>query len=486
MIERGVLTRLTSRDLAVVGFRRKWASACAGTAPIVLAVAALLLLTPRYAASASVLVKTGREYLVREEGQVTGQSAPQTTKQEDVNSEIEIMTNRASIEQVIAHFGIGRLYPSILRSPPMRGSPMDAAVARFRRRLRVEAVKISNVVDITYSHRDPALAAEVLREFLSVYKARHLAVFRGDDSTRVYASAVATDIADLDSLEHQRAAIKLGSGIFDADEQRDTLISQRADVQDQRRQAIDRRQSLIEQVGYLEQALAHIPRHEVSTETDKSDTDTAPSTALVDLQRTRSDLLERYEPEHPLVRSIDAQIQSVDRENASMSRPFLHVRTERSRVEQQVTQTLLLDRAELAPLDGRIARAGATIDELNAELRRIERGDTALRTLASRIDSLNENLREERAQYEKARAQDGMDALKALSVSTLQAPITSGLPVFPDPLMFLAGGLVLGLLGATGTLVLFALLNDRILTADGLERALGLTVIATVTHAGPA
>ena len=483
MNDRDILVRFAPRDLAVVAFSRKWLIAGVGLVPVLLSVAAIMLLTPRYAASASVMVKTGREYLVREEGQVTGQSAPQTTKQEAVNSEIEIMTNRASIEAVIRRIGIGRLYPSIVRSPPREGTPMDAAVVQFDKRLKVDAVKISNVVDISFSHSDPVLATRVLREFLSVYNARHLAVFSGGDSSRVYASAIATDIADLDRLEHQRAAIKLHNGIFDADEQRLSLISQRADAQDQQRQAIDRRQSLIERVAYLQAALARIPGREISTETDKSDTGAAPGAALVDLQRTRSDLLARYAPDHPLVRSIDAQIASVENENASMSRPFVHIKTDRSPIEQQVTQDLLMDHAELAPLDGQIARAGAAIDGLNAELRRIEAGDTALRTLASRIDSVGENLKEERSQYEKARALDGMDELKALSVSTIQPPITGGLQVFPNPVMFGAGGLVLGLLSATGMLVLLVLTNDRVLSADGIERAFGLPVIASIPDA---
>ena len=483
MAERDTLARFTLRDIAALGFRRKRLIAAAGLLPVALAIAAMSLLTPRYSATASVMVKTGREYLVREEGQVTGQSAPQTTKQEAVNSELEIMTNRGSIEEVIRRIGLGRLYPSIERSPPTEGTPMDAAVLQFSKRLKVEAVKISNVVDITFTHRDPVLAARVLREFLAVYNTRHLAVFSGGNSSRIYADAIAADIADLDRLEHQRAAIKLDNGIYDAEEQRLSLISQRADAQDQQRQAIDRRASLDQRIAYLEHALAAIPHHDVSTETDKNDTATAPRAALVDLQRTRSDLLARYAPDHPLVRSVDAQIASVTRADASMSRPFVHIKTDRSPVEQQVTQELVMDHAERVPLEGQIARAAAAIGGFNAELRRIERGDTALQTLASRIDSVSENLKEERNQYEKARALDGMDELKALSVSTIQPPITGGLPVFPNPLIFGAGGIVLGLLSATGTLILLVLLNDRVLTADGLERALGLPVLASIPDA---
>ena len=480
----GRFAGLTAREVALVAVRRRLVLGVSALLPVVLAVAALHLATPRYTANASVMIKTGREYLAREDGQVAGQSAPQATKQEAVNSELEIMTSRAVIEPVIARIGIGRLYPGLVRSPPSHGTAMDAAAARFSRRLKVEAVKISNVVDVSFSHPDRALAAHALDEFLRVYNERHLAVFSGGQSSAVYADAVRSDLADLDGLERQRASIRLASGVYDAAAQRLSLIARRADSDDRHRRLLDRQASLRERTAFLQSALNGMAGTQVSTETDKSDTDTAPGTALVELERTRSDLLARYRADNPLVRAVDAQLSGVAGVRSAMSRPFVHVRTERSPVGQAVAQELVLDRAELAPLDGAIARAAAETSFYEAELRRIEAGDTALRTLASRIDSLGANLREERTQYEKARALDAMDALKALSVSTIEPPVAAGVPVFPRPAVFALAGLMAGVLSASGLLLVLVLIEDRVLTAGGLEQASGLKVLGSFADAG--
>jgi uncharacterized protein involved in exopolysaccharide biosynthesis len=467
------------RDVALVAMRRKLLLAGAGLLPPVLAVVAIFALPPRYAASASVMVKTGREYLAREEGQVTVQSGPQTTKQEEVNSEIEIMTNRGSVETVIGRIGLGRLYPALLRSPPDQGTPMDAAVQQFGRRLKVEAVKVSDVIDVTFSHHDPALAAATLREFLHVYNERHAAVFDGGGSARVYRQAVANDIADLEALERQRSAITLRAGVYDAGEQRRTLIDRRSDIEEQTRQLLDRQRVLTERLAFLDRSAGSLPQTETSTETDHSDLAAPAGAALVDLQRQRSDLLARFAPEHPLVRSIDAQIASLRTTAAAAARAFVHVTRARSPVAESVAQDLINDRAELAPLDGQIARARAAAAAVTAQLRAIETGDSALRVLDSRIDSLSENLRETRTEFEKARALDEMDRLKALSVSVIQAPIVGGLPVFPNPLLFGAAGLVLGGLAASGMLILLVLVNDRVLSAAELQKRLGVPVLAS-------
>jgi uncharacterized protein involved in exopolysaccharide biosynthesis len=480
----GRFAHLTAREIALVALRRRLVLGGAALLPLLSAVAALHLATPRYRADASVMIKTGREYLAREDGQVAGQSAPQTTKQEAVNSELEIMTSRAVIEPVIARIGIGRLYPALLHSTPSHGSAMDAAVALFGRRLKVEAVKISNVVDISFTDPDRAMAARALGEFLRVYNERHLAVFSGGQSSAVYADAVRSDLADLDALERQRASIRLAGGIFDAGAQRLSLIARRADSDDRHRRLLDRQASLRERVAFLQSALDGMAGTQVSTETDKSDTDAAPGAALVELERTRSDLLARYRADNPLVRAVDAQLAGVAGVRAAMSRPFVHVRTERSPVGQAVVQELVLDRAELAPLEGGIARAADETRVDQAELRRIEAGDTVLRGLASRIDSLEANLREERTQYEKARALDAMDALKALSVSIIEPPTAAGVPVSPRPAMFALAGLMAGALSASGLLLLLVLIEDRVLTQAGLERASGLKVLGSFADLG--
>ncbi len=477
------LIRMPAREIAAVAWRHRPALLAALLLPPVLALLSLSMLTPRYEADASVMVKNGREYLTRDEGQVTGQAAPQTTKQEAVNSEIEIMTSRGVAQEVIRRVGLRALYPSIADTATSPAAAMDQAVRRFSRRLKIDAVKISDVIDVGFADRDRAMASRVLSVFLSVYNRRHLAVFGSNNLGRVYEGVIATDLGERDRLEQARSAIKRDNRVFDVDAQRQSLISQRAEAQDDRRRARSRQGTLIERIAFLRRQDERLAPLQVSTETDHNDAAPAAGAAMIDLERTRSQLLSRYAPEHPLVRAVDGQLRAVRAAGAGDARPFVHVRHDPSPLAQQVAEELLLDGAELAPLGDDIVRTGQVIDGLDRELLRIETADTTLRSLVSRIASLDENLAITRAQLERARTQDSLDAHNAMSVSVIQAPAASLRPVFPRVTLTLAAGIVAGGLASVGVLIVLVLLHDGFLTADGLEQALGLRVLARVPHA---
>ena len=134
---------VTMPEILAIAFRHRKKILLAFLVPLSLAVAALFVLPPVYRAGTSLIVKTGREYMAGVQGE-TSTSAPTSTKQEEVNSEIAIMTNRAVFEEVINKIGLKNLYPSIVENPPWNGTEMDAAVVKFEQefqRRRCQAIQ---------------------------------------------------------------------------------------------------------------------------------------------------------------------------------------------------------------------------------------------------------------------------------------------------------------------------------------------------------
>ncbi len=478
------ILRLPPAEIALIAWRARRSIALAAAVPPVLALAAALVLPPRYEATAAVLLKTGREYMPREEGPVNGQSAPQTTKQEDLDSEIEIMGSRAVAEDAIGRIGLATMYPAIAASPPTDETPLDAAVETFGRRLRITPVKISDVIDVSLRARTPALATRALEAFLAAYDQRHLAVFGGGDLGRAYETVIGRDEAELERLEAVRAAIKLGNGLYDVPQQQQSLIGERADATEALDRDTARAATLATRIATLRAAGAATAPLAVSTETDRGDGGGAADSALVDLERSRSELLARYAPDHPLVRAVDGQIADLEARAPALARAFVHVHHEPSPLLLQVQGELVVDEAELAPLAGQNDRTRRDIAGFDAELARIERADTHLRTVGDRIDSITENLKITRAALEKARTLDALDHARAQSVSVVQAPVASHRKVFPSGLLFAAVGIVLGLAAAVVALGIAVTVAEGYLTADALERALGARVLATIGPAG--
>src|SRR5579864_5324187 len=127
-------------------------------------------LTSYYEASTRLLVKSGREFQVRSDPNQPVASVPSATKQEIVNSEIQILTSRDLVEAVIRKIGPERLYPGSvgwlawLRSTPAADDPavMEQAIKNFYDNFKASPVELADVIEVTYRNPSHDLAVQAL------------------------------------------------------------------------------------------------------------------------------------------------------------------------------------------------------------------------------------------------------------------------------------------------------------------------------------
>jgi uncharacterized protein involved in exopolysaccharide biosynthesis len=156
------------------------------------------------------------------------------------------------------------------------------------------------------------------------------------------------------------------------------------------------------------------------------------------------------------------------------------VKTDPDPLAQQVDTELVQDQAELAPLADETASYQALAESLKGQLRGLESADTQLRAVQSKIDNLNDNLKSLRANYEQARALDDMDKARVVSVSQIGPAMASNKPVKPNKLMFVAGGIIIGMIMAAGVLIIAVVTNNTFVTIESVERILQLPVLMAV------
>src|SRR6185369_2276239 len=208
------------------------------------------LSTPLYEATASLLIKVGREYVYRPE---VGEEKPQLqlNREDLVNSELEILTSKDLASVVIDRVGIDRIYPGLDKPPPLlslatlRGlvenaiawyegrpvlspenSKMERATRIFIGSLKVEAIPKSNVVKVQFRHPDPDLASLTVNTLVDSYKAKRLEVFSGpkssflDEQMEYYRNL-------LREAEQKYENFRQKYGVYSLDQQRSLLLSQR-------------------------------------------------------------------------------------------------------------------------------------------------------------------------------------------------------------------------------------------------------------------
>src|SRR6266852_3657037 len=182
-------TPLTLRDFLAVGFRhRRLVVTCFLTISFLGALYPFVL--PSYESETKILVKHERAPdPVVSSSEVRPVYSPDIVTEEELNSEIELINSKDLLRQVVIicdlhhpKTWLGRTLASIRRAvksavgiTETEDERIYKTADKLGRKLDVEAVEKSNIIDITYPSPDINLSARVLKTIDDLYLAKHLA-----------------------------------------------------------------------------------------------------------------------------------------------------------------------------------------------------------------------------------------------------------------------------------------------------------------------
>lgn len=468
------------REALTVAFSKWKTIALAFLLPPVLAVAFAFLLTPYYGASSKVLVKAGREYIPETDSTRAPMVAPASKMEEQINSEIEILTSQNLLLQVLREVGIDKVYPDIVANPPAKVSIEEAAVKAFSDDLQIAPVKLSNVIGVTYLNQDRNVAVESLQRLLALFISRHVQAF---SSQRVH--LLEEQVKDYEGkiagLEKARAQFKIENDVFSAPEQRTALVQLREKTLQDLLAAQTQQQELKTQIDFLNSQLTKRPR------VSGAGSDEQPSTLylstrdrVAQLREQRAKLLESLGPRHPQVVEVEGNLRSAEQSLTKIPKTEPVLKTAVNPVADQIDGQRITAGAALAPLTGRAAALKEQLDDVHSRLQAIERNVIAVDDMDRQIDSLEKDLRILRDSLADAKIKENLDQGQVSNISIIEEPNASERPARPKKILFLAAGLVIGLLAALGAFLAALTLRSTFVAVETVERALGLPVLAAV------
>ena len=195
------LTVLTPRDLAATLFRRPQMMAWSFAA-VLLATMAFVLFSARYESHFKVLLRRGRfdPVLSPQPASAMDFSRPEISE-EELNSEVELLRDEDLLKQVVTLAGL------IPANTPAgeRQSEIEHAARKLRRRLDVDAIKKSNLIQVSYKDSDAQRGARILAALSTAYMNRHLNLRRPSGEIQFF---------DLQTGQHEKAAT-VGSQLVD-------------------------------------------------------------------------------------------------------------------------------------------------------------------------------------------------------------------------------------------------------------------------------
>ena len=464
--------------------RRKWIVIVTTLALLTAAMLFVLLVTPRYTATSTVLIDPKRSSVVDSNN---SQPTPSNFATDDatVNSQALLMQSVVVLQRVVdelnlAHdpeFGphssildpIKRLFSTPPALAPGQSAADVAKVATLdflqRKRLKVAREATTFLVDIDVSSENPEKAAKIANAIANSYFYEQ--VHSRYDTQKIAASWFNKQIADLKSqvlasdraVEEFRAAHNLtaAQGITINDQQIGDLNTKLTDAHVQTAEA----RAKFEQVqniakshadpGTLNQALS-------------SDVITRLRTQYADVAKNLADVSSKFGPQHPLVVNARAQLHETQK----------LIDQEVQRILESTRQAYQVAKSREDALQKSLDNLKQVSDDSGAQqvrLRELQREADANRTLYASF----------LARYKEASAQESVELPDSRVVSKADIPIK---PSFPKTTLILALALVGG--AGFGGVLAFAVdhFDRRVKSLRQAEEVTGVPTLAAIPLIG--
>lgn len=421
------------RDFLAIGFRRKRAILFCFVGILLGAVLAVLLRPSEYTATTKFLVERERMDPVMSPLQDTQAVFRGQVTEEELNSEVELLDSQDVLRQVVVSCGLHR-HKSFLASLLGTGdeqTQIAKAVSRLQKGLKIEAIKKSNLVAVSYTSSDPQLAARVLSALDDTYIKKNVEVHRlpgqfefFDQETERYKRKFSDAEAELKAFSNQDDGVAPQLA-------RDITLQKLNEFQASLQQTKAEMAASEQRIHALESQAGTTPQR-LTTQTrqvDDAQVLQGFKATLMNLELKRTELLTKYQPTYPLVQEVDKQIADTRASIAAEeSKPLREETTDRNPTYSWINEETAKASAEYSGLQARVAATQAIVSQYKEKARELEQKGIIQQDLLRTMKTGEENLLLYQRKREEARMADALDRTRILDVAIAEHPTVPMLP----------------------------------------------------------
>ncbi|MGO9057232.1 MAG: hypothetical protein ACLQU2_07560 [Candidatus Binataceae bacterium] len=337
----------SSSDWLETVWRRRRAAGWAATMVFGVILLGTVLYPPLYESTAQIMVQSNRAHYVLSPAlqSASDPNSPvvndRAVSEQDLNSEIELVTQLRVIEQALADLAgrepargvFATALSGLLRLPDeisalLHGSPRPSALQRralaIQNLLGATVIRKSNMLEVSYQSRDAAWSREFLTALLNRYFQLHAEMVHDARSEQFFDAQIRRLREKLEHAEERLRAVRERTGILSLPDQSEALVYQLSGFQAEYRKNQSRLDGVNHQVAALETGLEQSPMHllkEVKTAPNPAYQALRPK--VLGLALNRDDVLERYRPASKMARQLTAEFTAaqvlLDHENHTAS-----------------------------------------------------------------------------------------------------------------------------------------------------------------------
>ncbi|MGQ0762662.1 MAG: GumC family protein [Acidobacteriota bacterium] len=481
---------ISIRDGAAALFRRKGLVLLTFLTVIAGTVIVTLVLPDKYESRMKILVKNQRVdvAITAAHSEAPSMMADGEVTENQINSEIELLSSKDLLTQVVKESGLANAKPGwFSRTPPSETVRVESAVNQLAKELTVTPVRKANIISVSYASNSPELSAKVLKRIGELYLEKHLKLHHPEGATDFFQTQADEHEAILKTAEQRFTEFQQSNNLVVLHQQKELTLQKTAEAKANLMASEAAVNEATQKIKRVEQQMVSMPERVVTSSRSLPNQFSAErlNTMMVELQTRRTQLLTKFKPNDRLVREVDEQIRITGEalekaegksavEEATGLNPLrqtLETELARARLDQSAAM------ARRATLTGQLQQYQTALDQL-------ESNTATHNDLQRQVKEAEDNYQLYAKKREESRIGDELDRQKITNVSIAETPTPAQLPTSPNRPLNLVLGIVLAGFLCIGSVVSAELLDDKVYSARQLEALTGGPVLATVPENG--
>lgn len=403
--------------------------------------------------------------------------------EEELNSEMELLKDDDVLLRVVKSTDLAsRDWLRWLRPHEEPAQREERAARRLGKKLKFEPIKKTNLIAVSYDASEPEEAASVLRALSACYLEKHLEVNRPNGQLQFFDRQTEESRKQLDQAKHALLTFEKAHGVVAAGEERDLILHRISDAEAALRQTraqLSEDEHRIQQLNYDLSQLPPRTTTQIRTAENQDLTRTLKS-KLLELQMKRTELLTKFEPNHPLVQQVDEEIKEAESAiSAERITPAHDETTDRNLSYEWAEGEAEKVRVEIRGLVAREIEIAAQLAGDRVAARQLAAEAVDQDDLASGESMAQANYLLYVKKREEARMGDALDENRIMNVAIAEQPFVPALPVWPPVVVVLCGFLA-GLTAGSGAAYAADYLDPSLRTPEEVFECLEMPVLASL------
>lgn len=488
---------------------------------VVIAGVAAILLPKSYHSEGMLLVRLGKENATLDPTVTMSQEpvvAVPLSRDNELNSVVEILKSRSIAEKVVDMLGPDFILGHSTPGPDAAGPPgrvkqfvdqglfaweQSKAVLRHltgtaelgeRQRAVLELIsdywvssaRKSDLIQIGCKGPSPEWSQKVVAALMEVYQTEHVRLNRPIRSVEFFVEQTGRAHKELLAKQEALRDLKTASGIFSPNDQRQTFAGRLSRLEEELLQSQATSKVSESRIATLREQLKLLPAEQVESVTtgfSNEGTDQMRS-QLYQLEIRKDEAAAKFTGVHPTMRALDEQMQA-SRAAANHQEPTrTHVSKTPNWIYQDTQAALLQEQTLLSASQSRNNILTRQLADARGQMKNFNQQELLISSLDREIDVCQATYRKYAAGMEQARIDQAREMARISNITVAQPATVEPVPVFPKPGMFLAAGILCGLVSAVAVAKRAEVADHSFRRPEDIERRLGMNVLGAIPRLG--